>query len=97
MAQRKEQHMGEVKIRNVDDSVIAKLNLLAKKNGLKRETYIRKYLTSLSVIGELIELEDKYASLVKTVLETVDRNTEMMEQINYKLAQLEARDGTEEF
>lgn len=73
--------MATLIIRNVDDAVAAKLNELAKKNKISREEYLRRYLSNLSVIGEMKELEDKYSTLISKLAITINANTEVMSRV----------------
>lgn len=79
--------MGELKIRKIDDAVIKKLNILSKQNGISREEYLRQYINNLAVLGELKEIEEKYTSLIKTLGEVIERNTQALEQVNFKLSE----------
>lgn len=83
--------MGDLFIRDVDDSIIAKLDSLAKSKSMSRTRYVKKYLESLVVLDDLKELDSKYAVLVgNTVLvmeEVVDflkRNERMLQELNEK-------------
>ena len=49
--------MANILIRNVDESVALRLNELAKKKNMSREAYIRDLFNSVSVSGELRELD----------------------------------------
>lgn len=84
--------MGTLYIRGIDDSVLAKLDDLAKSKGMSRNAYVKKYVQSLAVLSDLKELDSKYAVLVKnmsSVLEqTVDylkRNEDLLLILNKKI------------
>ncbi len=72
----------DIIIRNLDASVGYKLTELAKNKGISREEYIRIYLTSLSVINDMKELDLKYSSLVNDVVNVIQNNTEQLKIIN---------------
>ena len=79
-------------IRNVDESVALRLNELAKKKSMSREAYIRDLFNSVSVSGELKELDFKYANLVellsdqaKMLSDIIDRNTYVIEMVQERM------------
>lgn len=74
-----------ITIRNVDDSVVAKLNSLAKKHNMSREEYLRKQLESMAVIGQLKELDEKYSVLVSNIADIIQQNTLAMEKLEFYL------------
>lgn len=78
-----------ISIRKIPPSVAEKLDELASKSNLSREAYLRKYLTSISLMSDIQECEDKYANLVKTLLEVVERNTLEMERIRLILENID--------
>lgn len=74
-----------ITIRNVDDSIVAKLNSLAEKHHMSREAYLRKQLESMAVIGQLKELDEKYSVLVKNLVDIIQQNTLVMEKLELYL------------
>ena len=75
--------MANILIRNVDESVALRLNELA---------YIRDLFNSVSVSGELRELDFKYANLVellsdqaKMLSDIIDRNTYVIEMVQERM------------
>ena len=84
--------MANILIRNVDESVALRLNELAKKKSMSREAYIRDLFNSVSVLGELKELDFKYANLVellsdqaKMLSDIIDRNTYVIEMVQERM------------
>ena len=84
--------MANILIRNVDESVALRLNELAKKKNMSREGYIRDLFNSVSVSGELRELDFKYANLVellsdqaKMLSDIIDRNTYVIEMVQERM------------
>lgn len=55
--------MANIIIRNLEPVVIQKIEELAKKKNLSREEYLRRYLTKLSELEDVIRLDEKYAKL----------------------------------
>ena len=69
-----------------------RLHELASKKGMSREAYIRDLFNSVSVSGELKELDFKYANLVqlltdqaKMLSDIIDRNTYVLEMIQERI------------
>lgn len=56
--------MPDLKIRNVDKLVIAKLDQEANSRGMSREAFLRMYLQNLAVLNELTLLDDKYQNIL---------------------------------
>lgn len=74
-----------ITIRNVDDSIVAKLNSLAEKHNMSREAYLRKQLESMAVIGQLKALDEKYSVLVNNLSDIIQQNTLVMEKLEFYL------------
>lgn len=72
-----------IMVRNLEPSVIAKIDSIAAKNNLSREEYLRRYLTKLSVTEELKEQEEKYSTLINKLSDVIEANTYMMERIRF--------------
>lgn len=68
----------EVRIRNVDPAALAKIDSLANKKNMSRNSYLKAYIETLSILGELKELESRYASLVERMGDIVEHNTNEM-------------------
>lgn len=78
----------EIKIRGLDETVGLRLKELATKKKMSRESYLREVLNTLAVSGELMELDYKYANLVKTLADLnqmytdiIDKNTYILEEV----------------
>lgn len=72
---KKKKYVSEIRIRNVDAGAVARIDQLADKAGKSRNAYLREYIETLSVLNELNELQNKYDSLVNTLLTIVSQNT----------------------
>lgn len=88
--------MGQVKIRNLDDSVILRLDELAKKKKKSREAYLRDILITLSISGELFEQDFKYANLVETISDLAKMYGDVIDKNNYLLDEILDRMNMEE-
>ena len=71
----------EIKIRNLDKSVVRKIDDLAKEKGMKREPYLREVLTSLSILDEQKSLEERYKTLVEQQGKIIDLNTKLLNKV----------------
>lgn len=77
--------IGEIRIRNVDAGAgagaVARIDQLAKKKGQTRNSFLRNYIETLAIQGQLKANDDKYANLVKNIGDIVSRNTDEMVQL----------------
>ncbi len=85
--------MAEIKIRNLDPVILKKIDGMAKKKNLSREEYLRRYLTKISELEDVIQLDEKYANLVAVLSdrmeqanEIIEVNTMILEKVNQKLS-----------
>ena len=78
--------MANIIIRNLEPVVIQKIEELAKKKNLSREEYLRRYLTKLSELEEVIRLDEKYANLVAALSDRMEQANDIIE-INTMLLQ----------
>lgn len=74
--------MGEIKIRNVSEVVIYKIDELAKKKKISREEYLRRELLQLVTLPSLEEMESKYENLVSVLAERLEQNNEILDVTN---------------
>lgn len=72
--------MADLKVRNLPEDVIAKIDSIAKKQGLSREKFLRLKLEELALSPELNALEDKYEKIILSVIEVVQDNNELLEK-----------------
>ena len=71
--------MSDIKIRNVDSSIVSKLDDLAKKKKLSREEYLRRQLLQIATLPEVNQVEEKNIKLVNSLMEQLKKNCEIME------------------
>lgn len=75
-------------IRQLNDNTIAMLSKLAKKKNISREEYVRQLLES-HVQSDVVNFEvNRYEELVKSNLEIIRINTELMGQVRELLDEL---------
>ena len=56
--------MADIIIRNLEPVVLQKIDELAKKKKISREEYLRRYLTKVSELEDVVQLDEKYSSLL---------------------------------
>lgn len=81
-----------ISVRGLDAAVVKKIDELAKKNKVSREEYIRRYLTKVSELEDIQNIDEKYHSLVDAVVDRLEQandiiesNTLALEKISEKL------------
>ena len=62
----------ELRLRNVDAAVLAKLEQIAEKKGLRRNDYIKRIIENAAYSSELLLLDEKYEALVAMVLQIIE-------------------------
>lgn len=68
----------ELRIRNVDAIVIAKLDELARKKGISRNTYVKTQLEQFCIMAEIKQQEEKYVTIINSLTELLIENTNTM-------------------
>ena len=71
--------MAEIKIRNLDPVILKKIDEIAKKKNLSREEYLRRYLTKISELEDVIQLDEKYANLVAVLSDRMEQANDVIE------------------
>lgn len=85
-----------IKLDNMDEVTVAKLNALAKKRGMSRAAFLREKLTEISFHDDVTYVDNRYASLVETLAEqlkrmeeTIDLNSVVLERVDTRLDEME--------
>ena len=68
--------MADIIIRNLEPVVLQKIDELAKKKKISREEYLRRYLTKVSELEDVVQLDEKYSNLISAL-------SERMEPVSY--------------
>lgn len=69
----------EIKVRNLDRSVVAAIDDQARSQNKSRNEYLVEQITLLARSPEMRQQEDKYTALVNTMVKVIRENTEMMD------------------
>jgi predicted house-cleaning noncanonical NTP pyrophosphatase (MazG superfamily) len=78
----------DLKIRGVEPDIVFRLGSLAKQKNISREEYMRQLLES-HVQSDVVNFEvNRYEELVKSNLEIIRINTELMGQVRELLDEL---------
>ncbi|EOE7347244.1 hypothetical protein MJU95_016425 [Clostridioides difficile] len=64
-----------LKIRDVPEEIIIKLDEISRKQNLSREEFLRRNLKTISMADEIYEVESKYKLLMDKVLGILNLNT----------------------
>ena len=83
--------MGVTTIRGLDKSILDRLDDMAVSHGISREEVLRRQLRSIALMGEVKEVEDKYASLVNTLSDQAQMMSDIIEHNNYILERVEKK------
>ena len=59
--------MADIIIRNLEPVVLQKIDELAKKKKISREEYLRRYLTKVSELEDVVQLDEKYSNLINAL------------------------------
>ena len=84
--------MQQIKIRLIEEHVLARLKSEAKKQGIGLETHARNILIDHALHPEIRKVEDRYAQIIKDMTalyaaalsestETLQRNNDLLENI----------------
>ena len=74
--------MNEIKVRGIDKSKIEKLKELAKRNNYPSlNSYLLDKLNSLAEENEELEYRKKYLEAQEVMIQTIEKNTEVMLQL----------------
>lgn len=81
-----------ISVRGLNAAVVKKIDELARKNKVSREEYIRRYLTKVSELEDIQNIDEKYHNLVDAVVDRLEQandiiesNTLALEKISEKL------------
>lgn len=67
--------MAEIKIRNLDEGVIKKIDKLAEKKGISRNEYLKAQMELLVLAPVILEQQDKYSILINKITKVLEYNT----------------------
>lgn len=83
----------ELRLRNVDAAVLAKLEQIAEKKGLRRNDYIKRIIENAAYSSELLLLDEKYEALVTMVLQIIETNASEISRLTSLIERMADKDG----
>lgn len=83
----------ELRLRNVDAAVLAKLEQIAEKKGLRRNDYIKRIIENAAHSSELLLLDEKYEALVAMVLQIIETNASEISRLTSLIERMADKDG----
>lgn len=75
----------EVKIRGVSPVAIKKIDDLAKKKKISRNSFLKTAIENFSLIQELEEMDLKFANTVEKISEVLEQNTLAINDLIFKV------------
>lgn len=83
----------ELRLRNVDAAVLAKLEQIAEKKGLRRNDYIKRIIENAAYSSELLLLDEKYEAIVAMVLQIIETNASEISRLTSLIERMADKDG----
>lgn len=77
--------INEIKIRGLSKDVIAKIDSLAKENGVSRNEFLKENLEKQTVLNEMKKFEADYKLTVDKILKVININTRVLRVISEEL------------
>lgn len=71
--------MADIIIRNLEPVVLQKIDELAKKKKISREEYLRRYLTKVSELEDVVQLDEKYSNIINALSERMEQANDVIE------------------
>ena len=70
----------EIKISNLEEEIVEKLDLLAKKKNISREELLYNYVMNISNQKEIFNTFSKYENLLNIVEKSINDNTKVLKE-----------------
>lgn len=83
----------ELRLRNIDAAVLAKLEQIAEKKWLRRNDYIKRIIENAAYSSELLLLDEKYEALVAMVLQIIETNASEISRLTSLIERMADKDG----
>lgn len=68
----------EIKVTNLSDETIDKLDVLAKKKGLSREEFLYKFIMNISNQENIFNVFSRYEKLLNMIENCLNENTKVL-------------------
>ncbi|KAA6458934.1 MULTISPECIES: ribbon-helix-helix protein, CopG family [Bacillus cereus group] len=70
-----------VLIRDLDASLVKRIDELAKAKKISRQEFLHRYISNLAVLQDMKDLQDKHIELQKQNMILIKQNTQTMNRI----------------
>ncbi|HDR8064167.1 ribbon-helix-helix protein, CopG family [Bacillus thuringiensis] len=70
-----------VLIRDLDASLVKRIDELAKQKKISRQEFLHRYISNLAVLQDMKDLQDKHIELQKQSMILIKQNTQTMNRI----------------
>lgn len=71
----------DIVTRDVDPTAIKKIDELAKKQGISRNTFLANMIQNFAALEEFKNFEERYQSTIDKCLRVIQKNTETQQKI----------------
>lgn len=78
--------MKDLHVRDIEEGVLHGVDRLAKKHNMSRSEYVRQLLKNKTLENDILAIQERYESLVKTILDVLELQTERMNEILEKVS-----------
>ena len=72
-------------LRDVDASVVGQIDEMARKKGVSRNQFLKVYLSNLSILSDLRDMQARYDETLDKVLLVITENTKAFLEFNANL------------
>jgi hypothetical protein len=71
----------DVLIRNLDPTAIKKIDELAKKQNVKRNTFLQNLIQNFAALEEFKNYEERYQTTLDKCLRVIQKNTDTLQEV----------------
>ncbi|HDR8065885.1 TPA: ribbon-helix-helix protein, CopG family [Bacillus cereus] len=78
-----------VLIRDLDASLVKRIDELAKAKKISRQEFLHRYISNLAVLQDMKDLQDKHIELQKQNMILIKQNTQTMNRVLQVIEEVE--------
>ena len=78
-----------VLIRDLDASLVKRIDELAKAKKISRQEFLHRYISNLAVLQDMKDLQDKHIELQKQSMILIKQNTQTMNRVLQVIEEVE--------
>ncbi|MFJ8220801.1 MULTISPECIES: ribbon-helix-helix protein, CopG family [Bacillus cereus group] len=79
----------DVLIRDLDASLVKRIDELAKAKKISRQEFLHRYISNLAVLQDMKDLQDKHIELQKQSMILIKQNTQTMNRMLQVIEEIE--------